>query len=103
MKTCLVSLISDQTIPNILIILSFKPDHLLFITTQGMEKKSKSQAILNTVFLVTTSETILGPNGQLKPYLIERASQFNTEIIPLSNIADIEEFFKDKFNNQKIQ
>jgi hypothetical protein len=49
MKTCLVSLVGDQTIPNILVIAHFKPDYLLFISTSGMEKKKKTQAILNTL------------------------------------------------------
>lgn len=49
MKKCLVSLISDQTIPNILIALHFKPDFMLFISTPAMEKKGKSGAILDTL------------------------------------------------------
>ncbi len=47
MKTCLVSLISDQTIPNILIATALHPDNLLFISTDSMEKKIKPLAILN--------------------------------------------------------
>jgi hypothetical protein len=49
MKTILVSLVSDQTIPNILAIHHVKPDELLFITTKDMEKKQKIQAILTTL------------------------------------------------------
>ncbi|WP_449243776.1 Card1-like endonuclease domain-containing protein [Desulfobacca acetoxidans] len=49
MPTCLVSLVSDQTIPNILAALHFNPDLLLFISTNAMENKGKSQAILNTL------------------------------------------------------
>ena len=41
MKTILISLVSDHTIPNILAIHHFKPDDLLFISTTAMEKKSK--------------------------------------------------------------
>jgi len=44
----LVSLVSDQTIPNILAILHFKPDTLLFLSTQQMERKKKIEAILET-------------------------------------------------------
>jgi hypothetical protein len=44
MKTILVSLVSDQTIPNILAIHHIKPDELLFITTKDMEKKQKIQS-----------------------------------------------------------
>jgi len=46
MKTILVSLVSDQTIPNILAVHHFKPDELLFISTREMEKKKKVSAIL---------------------------------------------------------
>jgi hypothetical protein len=49
MQTCLVSLVSDQTIPNILAALQFKPDLLLFISTETMEIKGKSQAILQAL------------------------------------------------------
>jgi hypothetical protein len=43
MKTILISLVSDQTIPNILAIHYFNPDELLFISTMEMEKKRKYQ------------------------------------------------------------
>ena len=49
MKTCLVSLISDQTIPNILVAGHYVPDFLLFITTPSMEKKGKCSAILDVL------------------------------------------------------
>jgi hypothetical protein len=49
MKTCLVSLISDQTIPNILVAAQYKPDYLLFITTPSMERKRKCRAILGVL------------------------------------------------------
>ncbi|MGB5156442.1 MAG: DUF1887 family CARF protein [Desulfobacterales bacterium] len=49
MKTCLVSLVSDQTIPNILVATELKPDYLLLISTASMEKKQKSRAILDTL------------------------------------------------------
>ena len=46
MKTILVSLVSDQTIPNILAIHHIKPDELLFITTKDMaEQKGQSPFI----------------------------------------------------------
>ena len=44
-----VCLVSDQTIPNILSIHHFKPDTVLFITTKDMEKKKKTQAIIDTL------------------------------------------------------
>jgi len=49
MKTCLVSLVSDQTIPNIIVTMHFRPDYLLLISTDLMEKRGKSQAILDTL------------------------------------------------------
>lgn len=49
MKTILVSLVSDQTIPNILAIHCFNPDALLFLTTIEMEKKKKVSAITETL------------------------------------------------------
>ncbi|MDP3028282.1 MAG: DUF1887 family CARF protein [Deltaproteobacteria bacterium] len=49
MKTILVSLVSEQTIPNILAIHHFKPDESLFVSTKEMEKKGKTSAILKTL------------------------------------------------------
>jgi hypothetical protein len=46
---CLVSLVSDQTLPNILPILHFHPDFLLFLSTPQMEDKGKTRAILETL------------------------------------------------------
>ena len=51
MKKCVVSLVSDQTIPNILIAAHYAPDHLLFLTTRSMEDRGKSEAILQTLAL----------------------------------------------------
>ncbi|RLF41498.1 MAG: hypothetical protein DRN12_03110, partial [Thermoplasmata archaeon] len=42
-----VSLVGEQTIPNILGVLHFKPDYLLFITTWDM--KNKVRYILDTL------------------------------------------------------
>jgi len=49
MKPIHVCLVSDQTIPNILGIMHFKPAHVLFITTEEMKRKNKTEAILNTI------------------------------------------------------
>lgn len=51
MKTILVSLISDQTIPNILVAAHVKPDIYWFISTTRMEKDRKIECILNTLKL----------------------------------------------------
>ena len=48
-KTILVSLISEQTIPNIPAIHNFRPDELSFISTDAMERKEKTRHILNTL------------------------------------------------------
>ncbi len=44
-----VCLVSDQTMPNILGIYHFRPDELLFITTEKMEQKEKVSAIIKTL------------------------------------------------------
>lgn len=46
MKHILVSLVSEQTIPNILAINQFEPNELLFISTREMEKRHKTRHIL---------------------------------------------------------
>jgi hypothetical protein len=49
MKKILVSLVSEQTIPNVLGVHYYKPDELLFITTEDMENKNKVSSILKTL------------------------------------------------------
>ncbi|MCS7215554.1 MAG: hypothetical protein RMI30_00060 [Thermodesulfovibrio sp.] len=49
MKKIHVCLISEHTIPNILGIEYFKPDEILFITTEEKNKKKKTEAIVNTI------------------------------------------------------
>ncbi len=49
MKKILVSLVSEQTVPNILAAHHFQPDELLFITTSSMEGKGKTGAIIQTL------------------------------------------------------
>ena len=44
-----VCLVSDQTIPNILGIHHFKPDELLFVNTDDMQKKQKTDHIINAL------------------------------------------------------
>lgn len=51
MQKCLVSLVSDQTIPNVLIAAHYSPDYLLFLTTPAMERRGKAEAILKTLAL----------------------------------------------------
>lgn len=52
MPRCLVSLVSDQTIPNILVAAHFRPDVLLFLSTPAMEQRGKTRAILQTLSLL---------------------------------------------------
>ncbi|MCL6584840.1 MAG: DUF1887 family protein [bacterium] len=52
MSRVLVSLVSEQPIPNILAIHHFKPDELLFISTQKMENQCKTSSILKTLELL---------------------------------------------------
>lgn len=49
MKTVLISLVSDQTIPNVLAIRHFRPDELLFVSTIQMESKGKSCSIIGSL------------------------------------------------------
>lgn len=49
MKSILISLISDQTVPNILAIHHFRPEELLFISTNDMERKKRCEAIIKTL------------------------------------------------------
>ncbi len=41
-----ICLVSEQTIPNILAIHSLRPDHLFLVSTEAMERKKASSAIL---------------------------------------------------------
>ena len=58
MKT-IVSLVSDQTVPNILFIREMMPyDRLIFISTEKMEKQEKTNTILSLVENII-SETVV--------------------------------------------
>lgn len=67
MKTILVSLVSDHTIPNILAIRHFKPDGLLFVSTKEMEDKGKTAAILKTL-------EMLGLKYESTPVIVQEDS-----------------------------
>ncbi|MDX9745950.1 MAG: DUF1887 family CARF protein [Syntrophales bacterium] len=62
MKEVLVSLVSDQTVPNILGIHHFHPPELLFISTEEMESKGKVDHTLNAVNLQEGMEYERGRN-----------------------------------------
>ncbi len=61
MKKLLVSLVSDQTIPNVQLIKEFRNEtnKYLFITTEGMEKKGTRESIIKACQL--EKETLLNP------------------------------------------
>ncbi|NUO09841.1 MAG: DUF1887 family protein [Candidatus Brocadia sp.] len=67
MKRILVSLVSEQTIPNILAIYHFKPDGLLFVSTKKMEDDGKTTAILKTL-------EKLGFKYESKPIIVQEDS-----------------------------
>ena len=48
-KKMMISLVSEQTIPNILAILHFQPENLLFVSTEKMQQQKKVEAILHTL------------------------------------------------------
>lgn len=51
MKTILVSLISEMTIPNVIVADNFKPDIYWFISTKRMEEEEKTKCIENALKL----------------------------------------------------
>ncbi|HLG31337.1 MAG TPA: DUF1887 family CARF protein, partial [Candidatus Brocadiales bacterium] len=51
MKTILISLVSEQTIPNIIIAAHYKPDILWFISTERSERERRTECIENTLRL----------------------------------------------------
>jgi len=59
MSTFLISIISDQTIPNVLFIKELgKVDYrYIFLTTEAMEKKGKSDAVMDTCGLGSVNVT----------------------------------------------
>jgi hypothetical protein len=58
----MVSLVSEQTVPNILAILHFQPDKLLFISTEKMERKNKVEAILKALENISGKKLQRGQN-----------------------------------------
>jgi len=110
MKTILISLVSEQTIPNILAIHHFKPDELLFITTDEMQKKRKIEAIINTLrelrlnyegksnILVVQEDSILDCHRKIDKWIENREdSEFVVNLTGGTKIMSIAayEYFKD--------
>jgi len=111
MKTILVSPVSDQTIPNILAIHQFRPDGLVFITTEEMEKRGKVKAIETALRmlgleypdgavqkLVVKEDSILDCHRQLDKWMTGREdAEFIVNLTCGTKIMSIAiyEFFKD--------
>ncbi len=70
MKKILVSLISEQTIPNIIITAYYKPDILWFISTERMEKERKTECVENTLRL----KGLLPPTKNLEKIIVDQDS-----------------------------
>lgn len=111
MNKILVSLVSDQTIPNILAIHHFRPAGLLFITTEEMEKRGKFKAIMETLRmlgldypeksvqkLVVKEDSILDCHRKIEEWMAGREdAEFIVNFTCGTKIMSIavHEFFKD--------
>lgn len=105
-----VCLVSEQTIPNILAIQHFKPDELLFITTDEMERKRKIDAIIRTLQkldlkyenksdkLIVQEDSILDCHRKIDKWIEGREdSEFVVNLTGGTKIMSIAtyEYFKD--------
>lgn len=70
MKTILVSLVSEQTIPNILVASHYKPDIFWFISTSKMEEKRLTECIENTLEL----KGLLSQPGNIEKVIVDQDS-----------------------------
>lgn len=111
-----VCLVSDQPIPNILGIHHFRPDELLFITTEEMERKRKVASILdalNTTGLdyrnkagkvIVKEDSILDCHKKLEGWIQDKEdSEFVVNLTCGTKIMSIAayEYFKD-YSSQMI-
>ncbi|UJS16957.1 MAG: DUF1887 family CARF protein [Candidatus Jettenia sp.] len=70
MKKILVSLISEQTIPNIIVTAYYKPDILWFISTERMEKERRTECVENTLRL----KGLLSSTKDIKKIVVDQDS-----------------------------
>lgn len=70
MKKILISLVSEQTIPNILIAAHYKPDDFWFVSTEKMERQRKVECIVNTLKL----KGILSPAKSVEKVIVDQDS-----------------------------
>ena len=111
-----VCLVSDQPIPNLLGIHQFRPDELLFVTTEEMEHKGKVDAMLRTLErsgmpyqehsarIVVQEDSILDCHRQIDRWIQGREdSEFVVNLTCGTKIMSIAayEYFKD-FSSKMI-
>lgn len=70
MKKILASLVSEQTIPNILIAAHYKPDILWFISTEKSERERRTECIENTLRL----KGLLPPTQDVEKIIVDQDS-----------------------------
>jgi len=70
MKKILISLVSEQTIPNILIVAHYKPDILWFISTEKSERERRTECIENTLRL----KGLLPPTQDVEKIIVDQDS-----------------------------
>jgi len=107
MQKILVSLISDQTIPNILLIKELSDiDRYIFITTQGMEQKEKTDCIMNAtaiqadkaVKIEVTEDSLVDIREKLNQCNFEDDDEFSVNLTGGTKIMSIGvyNFFKER-------
>lgn len=70
MKKILISLISEQTIPNIIVAAYYKPDILWFVSTERMERERKTECVENTLRL----KGLLSSTKDIKKIVVDQDS-----------------------------
>jgi hypothetical protein len=71
-KKILISLISEQQIPNVLFIKQIKPYYNIFVTTEQMEKIKQSDKIINTLQLKNDNVTKIIVDSENIKEIIEK-------------------------------
>lgn len=70
MKKILISLVSEQTIPNILIAAHYRPDDFWFVSTEKMESEKRVECIVNTLKL----KELLPASGNIQKVIADQDS-----------------------------
>ncbi len=66
MQNIHICIVSEQTIPNILSIYHFKPDRLIFLTTERMEAEKRTDFILNALKIYGLDYTAIDKHERVK-------------------------------------